>query len=45
MVGAQGFTWPVSQAPCGEARIDELLSSPIDRHFAALAGGEVVEKV
>ena len=45
MVGAQGFTWLVSQAPCGEARIDELLSSAFDCRFAEVVGGEVVEKV
>ncbi len=45
MVGAQGFTWYVSQAPCGEARINELLSTAFNRHFAEVVGGEVVEEV
>ena len=45
MVGAQGFTWHVPQAPCGEARINELLSSAFDCHSAEVVGGEVVEEV
>ena len=45
MVGSQGFTWLVPQSSCDEARINELLSSAFDCHFAEVVGGEVVEEV
>ena len=45
MAGAARVEANVQEAPCGEAGVDELLSSALDCHPAEVVGGEAVEEV